>query len=547
VGVGIAVSRRPSGGGPEERQIVFEGDVDPGETIRVDALELALAGEAGDAIELRHEGNARSPGVLWSDVVLTLESTKPDAPAGWTVSYADAVADFEATLDWPDAEPAPHRLLVIGIDGASWPLIDELIAAGDVPNLAELTERGRRGHLASTFVPESAMAWTSLRTGVTAGHHGVYHFMSPDRVRRSYWSWLDDAGLRGIVIGVPKSSPREPWGGLLIGGWDLSADGAYTRPESLGTALARTGYRPEIANVRDTARFAVRMRERTDIALALLDRLDWDHAFVVYEYADTAGHRFGLRTDGWRAAYRQLDHELGRLLAAQPPDTTLLIVSDHGWKRFDRAFSPGAWLESNGFGHWKPHIYGGHRVALRPAQPLGPEAEASEIATLRDRLLEVRDPDSGEPVVTRVLPFTDGVPGPFSERSALRAFVELDPRYHAAGKAKGDTIWPDLRPEHHDLDGLYLLVGPDVRPGRGRGASVLDVAPSVAAFFGVEAPEDVTGTVLDGLPTRTPHSDGPAQGVRRAGAEDPVDRAAPSDALRESLRALGYIDEGEAD
>jgi len=539
--VAIAVARE---GG--DARLVFEREVAAAAAVVVDDLELTPGQRGASAIELRHTGPPDAPDVVWLDARLgaELDTTSP-APEGWRMSFRDALRPFTEQLAWPARAPGGRRLLVVGVDGASWPLVDELIAEGVVPNLAALSERGLRGRLESSFVPESAMAWTTLRTGVTAGEHGVLHFMSPDHTRRSYWSWLDDAGLRGVVIGVPKSSPEEPWSGVLVGGWNMSTEQRYTRPAVLAEHLAKAGYRPGIANVADTTRYAERMRDRTDLALALLDDLDWDHAFVVYEYTDTAGHRFGLHTDGWREAYALLDHELGRLLAGLPADVTLLVVSDHGWKRFRRAFSPRAWLRANGFAHWLTHIYGGHRVALRPAEPLDAAAETRAIGELRAALAELRDPATGEPVVARVLRFSEALPGPFGEQSMLRAFVELEPGYHAAAKAQGDEVWPDIVPEHHDVGGLYLLVGPGIAPGRGPDARIEDVAPTVSGFFGVEPPADVRGTAIGGLAAPAPRTREPAAGVRASAGAGAGAAARPSDALRESLRALGYIDEGE--
>jgi predicted AlkP superfamily phosphohydrolase/phosphomutase len=38
-----------------------------------------------------------------------------------------------------------NRVLIVGWDGADWEILDPLLAAGDLPNLAKLIARGQRG------------------------------------------------------------------------------------------------------------------------------------------------------------------------------------------------------------------------------------------------------------------------------------------------------------------------------------------------------------------------------------------------------------------
>ena len=68
------------------------------------------------------------------------------------------------------------RVVVIGLDGATWDLLDPWIENGDLPNLAQLVEGGAAGTLESVFPPMSPPAWTSAATGKNPGEHGIYDF-----------------------------------------------------------------------------------------------------------------------------------------------------------------------------------------------------------------------------------------------------------------------------------------------------------------------------------------------------------------------------------
>ncbi len=75
--------------------------------------------------------------------------------------------------------PASARAVVIGLDGATWSLLDRLILEGAMPNLDRLRREGVHGPLWSVVPPMTATAWTSFQTGKGPGKHGVYDWTEP--------------------------------------------------------------------------------------------------------------------------------------------------------------------------------------------------------------------------------------------------------------------------------------------------------------------------------------------------------------------------------
>jgi len=63
-------------------------------------------------------------------------------------------------------------LLIIGLDGADWRILNPWIEQGALPHLATLRAQGRWGDLRSTIRPESSTAWSTFATGVNPGRHG---------------------------------------------------------------------------------------------------------------------------------------------------------------------------------------------------------------------------------------------------------------------------------------------------------------------------------------------------------------------------------------
>ncbi len=71
------------------------------------------------------------------------------------------------------------RVFIIGLDSATWDLINPWIQQGLLPNLAKLVEGGASGRLQSAIPPLTPPAWTSFMTGKNPGKHGIFHFLEP--------------------------------------------------------------------------------------------------------------------------------------------------------------------------------------------------------------------------------------------------------------------------------------------------------------------------------------------------------------------------------
>ena len=75
------------------------------------------------------------------------------------------------------------KVLIVGLDGATWRVLEPWARAGRLPHLAALMARGTWGTLRSTVPALTLPAWSSLTTGRNPGAHGVFAFrrLAPDR------------------------------------------------------------------------------------------------------------------------------------------------------------------------------------------------------------------------------------------------------------------------------------------------------------------------------------------------------------------------------
>ena len=112
-----------------------------------------------------------------------------------------------------------RRVLIIGLDGATFDVLDPLMAEGRLPRLAEAVASGCRGPLRSTTPPITPAAWTTFLTGRQPGSHGIIDFerydwrtnklslnstRSLDHVR-NIWQILSDRGLMVGSVNVPMT------------------------------------------------------------------------------------------------------------------------------------------------------------------------------------------------------------------------------------------------------------------------------------------------------------------------------------------------------
>ncbi len=272
--------------------------------------------------------------------------------------------------------PTP-KLTVIGLDAATFDVIDPLIEAGDLPNLARLFASGSRGVLRSVTHPLTPHAWATMTTGVNAGRHGIWDFSERADggyglrlINGSYrrapavWDRLTAAGVGVGIVNIPFTWPAPEVEGFVISGFDAAArEDGLTYPRELVSEIHER-FGPLVLDHRfpigadggvdlDLVRRAA--EQKVEIALWLAERFGPELLFVVFMAADHVHH---LCWDDWERrgressvaeVYRILDRAAGALADAAGRDGDVMIVSDHGGGRLDGVVNLNAYLAERGF------------------------------------------------------------------------------------------------------------------------------------------------------------------------------------------------------
>ncbi len=280
------------------------------------------------------------------------------------------------------------RVLVIGLDGVTFDLLGPWIEAGELPNLQKLMQQGAWGRLGTTLPPISSSSWSSFVTGVNPGKHGLVDFVYPgadsykvtminatSRRARALWNWLNDAGLKVGLLGIPTTYPPEPVDGFMIGGFlSPGPDSEWAYPPGLKAELrAELGHfllSPDerYRSSRHLGRFlddlTASVENRTQAALYLMRNKPWDLFAVVYWDTDMVQHETWRLLDPghprhdpdeastWRerilAFHRKVDADVGRMLQEAGPDALVVVMSDHGFGPVHSFFLTNNWLASLG-------------------------------------------------------------------------------------------------------------------------------------------------------------------------------------------------------
>jgi len=257
--------------------------------------------------------------------------------------------------------------IVVGLDGGNWPLIQEWLDEGRLPNLKRLREEGADGVSRSYLPPVTCPNWKCYASGKNPGKLGVYWWERIDTDARTMtlpdatdftspelWDYVNDAGGQAGVVNLPMSYPPREIDGPMVAGGPRSREDNYTRPAGLQADLEdRFDYRVHPQNVLTSNENAKReaemvhdlLRTRLRTAYALSEERDLSFLHVTLFHLNVLQHYFwdGPET---RRAWEIIDEELERFVEA---DCNLVLMSDHGCIEIHTVFYINRWLEASGY------------------------------------------------------------------------------------------------------------------------------------------------------------------------------------------------------
>jgi len=165
-------------------------------------------------------------------------------------------------------------------------------------------------------------------------------------------------------------------------------------------------------------------------------------------------------------------------------------------------------------------------------------------------LVNLRDPDTGEPVVWAAYRREEIYTGPCVAQLPDVVFSFRDRPYLPSDCMAASAIIEPLPSKssggRHHPAGVFLAAGPGIRKGAVLdGAHLIDVAPTILYALGLPVPEDMDGRVLTEVFTQEHLAANPIQQgappMAPPAVEGYVDQQAEA-IIAERLRTLGYLD-----
>lgn len=297
------------------------------------------------------------------------------------------------------------KVVIIGLDGATFAVLQPWMEQGHLPYLKSLMAQGVSGPLRSCIPPVTVPAWQCFMTGKNPGKLGIGGFFqqkphSYDEIpisatsctAKTLWELLSDDGKRLAVLNVPYTAPPPRFNGIMIGGFD-------TPPSKMASAVHPPGLLQRIEAKFGPYRVYLKMPQWM-APLTAIDRLEFAVGPFLQDCQEVADYQFRVAYDllaheafdlvmlyqfvpdriqhllwyildadhpwhGGQATgrfyetilgyFRRLDAQIAELVQKVGGDSTVIVLSDHGFGPVTRGIDLNSWLLQEGYLQIKRH------------------------------------------------------------------------------------------------------------------------------------------------------------------------------------------------
>ena len=276
------------------------------------------------------------------------------------------------------------KVVIVGVDGCTFDVLNKLIAKGMLPNFARLIQEGACGPLRSTIPPGSPAAWSTFQTGKDPGKHGIFDFFrnNPENYtytpvnatfmkEETFWRRLSRLGKRVGVVNFLFTYPPQAINGFIVTGKETPSEAAaYTYPEQLKKEILdhEPGFEVDpfkrINHSRDFLISAIASLDiQEKINAYLLEHHPTDVFMNMFAMPDIIQHVFWRHMDEAHplhdakdakkyaplveAIFQKLDEIIGKRLQGLGKDARVIVVSDHGACGLSKIVQINKWLQDH--------------------------------------------------------------------------------------------------------------------------------------------------------------------------------------------------------
>ncbi len=459
------------------------------------------------------------------------------------------------------------KVFVFGIDGAMPEKIFEEWLE-ELPNIKKLMKQGCYAKLNSTIPPLSVTAWTSMTTGKRPAEHGIFEYLYRDNnlpgkmnltssfnvKEKRIWEILSEKNKKAITCFVPLTWPVKPFEGIIISGPPaLVEKGKFAYPQEIENEvenISDNNFQMDIRFFRDLTKKDISenikkvTKNHLEIMKYLIKNKDWDFFFGVITGSDRMNHSFWRYSDPehrkydpnsefkdtLKNFYKFLDKELGEIMNLLDEDTTIIVLSDHGFTRMHTRVNLSDWLIKEGYLVLKQEIkissptklehdmidwektkafaigaYDGQiylNLKGRDASGVVEQKEYDKLINEIGEKIKKITGDDGIVLDTKIFKKKDYFRGK-CETTAPDIVIYFDNLHYGCNPSLigNNTLWSPSTAigsddATHAEQGIFIINTPFKKKGYVGEIDILDVAPIILNLLNVNVPKDFEGKII---------------------------------------------------
>lgn len=267
------------------------------------------------------------------------------------------------------------RVIIIGLDGVPYHLIENLSNSGIMPETRKLVENGILSQMESSIPEVSSVAWSSMITGKNPGEHGIFGYtdIPQGTYRLSFPNfndlkvppfWQIDTKRKSIIINVPSTFPVRPLNGIHISGFVSLDMERSVYPKSLIPIVKEFQYQIDVDSAKAHKSIDLfltdldkTLKARIELYRYLWHKKKWDTFMLVFTGTDRLSHFLWEAFDNKDHKYHspflehfhQIDKAIGEIADKISEDDLLLLLSDHGFELLEAEVNINFLLKQKGF------------------------------------------------------------------------------------------------------------------------------------------------------------------------------------------------------
>lgn len=256
------------------------------------------------------------------------------------------------------------KTLVIGVDGASYSLLEKLFKENKTPFLKKLADKGCFFPLKSVIPPDSPCAWSVSYTSLNPSKTGIYGFdkkngksycfrvpNAVDRHAKDVWQIVSEQNKKVLIASMPLSFPPRKVNGLMITDhFTPDASKAVYPKKRTKEIVFDYGYPLDSEKFVEVEEFVDSIKKRMQFIEKEIKKNDFDLVMLGIEQMEITCHKYLIeKPEKLLRLYEGFDFLLKEFVEKNFLGWTIFLHSDHGHKIYNKEFHVGSWLKQKNF------------------------------------------------------------------------------------------------------------------------------------------------------------------------------------------------------